>query len=765
MSRFKINDSNKNNKSNFRIKTRYDLSPIIQKVDKRTKAKDESEKIIRINTEKKEIVRSNLSFSKKIAYFLVSTQNLAEGQDIIHEIRDFATQQTLKLKIRYQVSSIVGEKESLVKVFCNEKNINEVIYNFIDKTIKSFIEEKTIPGVISNFSGAISSLTHKIETEVRNELKLDFRIIIELANEKHLENLEIKSKDFTVKIQSYLENINFNFEIGLELDVDKKVLAMTSQTSEIETFIIKEIKNYLIHNVSLDDICFRLNEDIKRNLKNVLKISILNKFGYDISYLMLYADTNALIPKDIQIIEHQTECRLKEYPTPIIINNKVELKREDVAKYNNANISDTEHWLKQILDDIIKEVFFNKTYVNVLLDLRIAENEIKEKIGRKAHEVGFSVRHILVKPQLKELELKDGFKIELDDTYHTKDNRVIIKLKTIFLGKITNLRAIEPFLNPNIDIKERIERNIHEEIEKNIHKIEPERAYMRFFHTDITGEQSVEDIIRENIKSKLENYHIEDFNLTLKPLETEITKRFQELQKGFYPFKVELFPLRDEGGSEKVTLNISFRVLGVDQNGWYTFQTNNFDTKDREINNIVRFLSEDLKAKLETIPNILLQYTEYQELQEIKTVTNSSLKEVIKVFGLVIEIITFRRSASVQEIENQTTLAHQITEEERVKRLKITREIEDADSIDHETYKELLRMESELILDNVEEDEEDLELIRQRIKEYEEKTKNKDIKKHKEETKKLKAEAKKKFSIQRELGMLPENTDENREES
>jgi hypothetical protein len=740
----------------FQLKNNYDLGAVIRRVTPDIKAKGNTEHIVKVNLTKKAVQkRMSLVVSKKnIAYLWVSTENTAKGSGVTHVIENFETQESLKLTIEYQASCSQGNQEQAAVGLCGQNAPGKALYKCIDRVIQAFVQTKKEAGIniIRNFFEFQGELKSDIQRKVEAKTGLTFDLLLDIYKADEIDQIDLKSGIFTTKVKDYQEDVPLSFKIGLEIDEHNKIQAYTHQAPHLEAMIKKEIKNYLLKEVSLNELYRELQGRVMPALKRLLNIR-LTQYGRKITYFNLTATPNVEIPRNEQVMTHTVKCDLQRYPNPVEIENRVILTLNDISKYNKAKVPNLERWVKQCLENAIEVVFAKRTYVNILLDLEEDEAKVKQRIQQQAEAIGFKVEHIFVKPNLKELELIEGFEVKFDAHYHTKNHQVAIRLQAILTGNIENLRKIEKYLNPSIDFKEKLQKAVRSEIEHFIHTIDPERAYMRFYQ-GATGEKSVEEEIQHKVIHSLDPYHISNITFTLKPLETEITERFTALREGYHSFMLGLMPLRDEGEGEKVFYKVLFKVQRIDENGWYTFQANNYTQKD-EVSALTDFLKDDLRSRLETVPNVLLRYNEYQDLDEIKKVADMSLKAIVQTFGLVIELIGFRRQATTSEQQMVKTTEHYNETKGRIDRIKIRKEMTTLSKHEVKAYQSLLEEKDRLIEQGYGEDEEDLKVVLKRIKEIEEQSSGNIIEQRRIQSKKKKAATRKKINIRNEFNILP----------
>ncbi|WLE95788.1 MAG: hypothetical protein QTN59_14010 [Candidatus Electrothrix communis] len=644
---------------------------------------------------------------REVWYYRVSSQNVAECRTLC-PVNDIDEKISINIQVIYSVRCHPGNESKVATTLYKENNPGEILRKAIMGWVDNFVQSRA--GFIQNYFQLRNELREHICLKAQLDFGLTLQINLTLEHEDNLVPFPITSSEFFVRVNGCDEEIGLRFATELHVDEYNKILAIVyhEQLPELERFIQEIIKQSILDHFGLEDLCYELNQKVRRVLEEELRAP-LSQAGRMMSYLSLESSASSLVPEEVPPVEHTVKCKIKECPRPIDIEHRVLLSLTDISKYRAAKITSLEDWVKSKLERITEAAFFERSYVDILLEFN--PHEIKRTMEREAESIGYTIRHLTAIPDLEPLKLKDGFKIESEEEFVTHDSRVKVKLQLIVKGAIQDLRGIEEYLNPQIDISEKIRSTVVEETEQLIHKVDPERFYMHYYDD---SHESVEKELKDQIKLKLEQkFGVSDIHITAKQLETKIAKRFQELQKGFDSFEFEIFPLKDEGYGEPVKFHIDFKVRGVDQNGWYIFQSNDFKSREEEIEHIKKVLEGDVKTKLETVPIDYIQYTDIRKWQEIKGAVDLSVQKIVSTFGLVIEIINLRRLPTVSELGTQQDLEarRRIAEDTRDTEIQMA-SLTNKEQL--EQLERLLQKRRELI-DNSFEDDPEFEVVNQRI--------------------------------------------------
>lgn len=636
------------------------LDKVIRKVDAATKANSSTtEKVVTLDRKTgettsglKRLVGGNL------VYYLVANtnddSNVAECKGLPCTLKDFANDRQVAIYVNYLATCSPRNEERVAKALCSDKTPSEQlaakIQNYIDKFSRSSAAD-----FIENYSiNKLRELENFIKNQVEQEVGLNFDLRLALAYEEQLKPFSTGLIQFTVQLRDCNDDLDLQLKIELIVDEQNKVKALANFGKEVllVNFVEEEVKKYLLENVTLHQFCYRLQDIVQRDIFTCLNKSLnLSGKGRKVRFLWLASTSVSSLPPEILEIEYEVECKYQGYPEPkpILVKNIVQMLLEDIGKYRLARISDLNFWAKSKLERFVKPLLLNKEYINILLDFETIASEIKQAMEQEAETIGYTLKQIVSRPNLKLLDVIKGFDLEIEEgNFATKDANVKVKLNTFVSGKIDKPREIKDDLSPEVDLEGLMKRTVYNAMREVLNSIEPERYYLRFNFpaVDERGnpiEKSVEQELTDKINEVLEKrFHAKLSTIIPKPLNTEITESYQELFQKIGSFAVEVESLR---GGELVNFEGNFQVLGVEKNSWYMFQS-----RQPRINDIKLCIEKSFKAKLSTFANEHLQYTDIKELSVIEAVINKWGRDsVVDQFGLEISISNLSRTRTKVE--------------------------------------------------------------------------------------------------------------------
>lgn len=614
-----------------------------------------------------------ITFTKDIRYYLVSMKKKAIVRNLSCSITTIKSQ--LNLIVDYSVTCQYPEK--VVEKLVAEKNIQQRLDQFIIEWVMEYpktenIEDETF---ISDFYVYQDRLAQSLADNAL-QLGLLLNIDIRPENAAHLKAITIKSESETsgaweVRVKDYAHTISLTGECGLQVTEAGKAKAAVSLNveSRLRAIVRREVAAYLLEHITLQSLRTDLNSTIKQQI--IARINgQCEKYGRSVTYLNLTAPDNLINPPEHPVIHHEvTDCRITDYSKSISVSNEVLIRLEDIGLYRSSSINALDEWIKEQLDTIVQEELFDQTYLDILLNLDGPKGKIKFRLEEGLKSVGYAVKHHLVVPNLAPLKLREGFKIRKEATLVTKDSRVPINLEITIRGKIEDLTIcrVKSLVESMDNVEEVIEEEAIEAAEAVISRLNPDEVFMDFHASRNIKDTSVEKKLEESMKDVLKEFGIVNLRITLKLLESDITRYLQIIlqaanTKKLNGLKIDVSPLRNEENSERVTFELEYQLRGVHPDGWFVFQSNVVNNEQTDFEGLVSAinltLKRDIASVLETFPMHNLRYGSVKDLNVIRRIIELKIKQTIaKAYGLSIDLIVFKRGVTLWEQERLATNA------------------------------------------------------------------------------------------------------------
>ncbi|MEL6867010.1 MAG: hypothetical protein AAFP19_21475 [Bacteroidota bacterium] len=586
-----------------------------------------------IETLNKKLERYGRGMSKiKIkpeADFLNLTQRGMEEEKLEYKLRNKITAEEITLRYIYRAKPIQGREPDIIKGLFNgdpQKNLNQFLRNQTKK-FQEFKEDQKV-NLIEQFYNLSRPLVAQLEELAEKKLGLKLNLEIKLLGEYSIEAKSIAVTSFFSRLSNHQEALEFSFDGEFAPDPSNRIKAISRawNPASVEALLIKSIKEYLQEKVDLNSLHYdlnKVNQGLIPHLEPLIKV-----FGRKTSYARL------VVKSKLSVVEQENhsvtiECLIKDYDQPIKVKNNLILKLDDLALFQSRDIPDLGKWIQDTLEQIVQPELFSRTYVEVLTAIGEIEFNVKEEINRRVKEIGYTIDHHIVAPNLKHLYLRtEGFKILEDRDLSTRDSRVKVKLQLNIRGEVVDLSKLSRYLNINPDtvIVDKIRDAAVEVVEEIMYEATPERFYMRYEFTDIPGEIPLRQEIIESIRRRLLSFDRNktfglnsDLRVIISPLETGIVKRLTELQVKRQKVELKTVSLIDMGDGESVFFHVPFSIRSVDEMGWYIFQVKSSSlTLEEQIEDIKTVLQDVLMRRLQSLDQELLQYDNFKTLDQLQ---------------------------------------------------------------------------------------------------------------------------------------------------
>jgi hypothetical protein len=622
-----------------------------------------SKKIVILNPRSKEVVRKTtvLIFHRTYKYYLVSTQDNALGQ-IEYEINDISSPVHITIIISYDVRCELGKEEILVKALYSDNSATDSLNLMIKRFVQVFITDLRKSGITpeKEFSSYKDKLTGDLKRYLSNQVGMQADIVLSIKGEEFLKDITVSFEPFDVRVMDYNDALTLQVEAGLDIDNSNRNAAIPyiSQQDSLKDFVIQQIKKYLLENITLHQFVFELNKTVRNDLMEMLERDLKSK-GRKPSWLQLKSKINFEIPKPNIDMHYSVLCDISDYTPKIEVEHKLLLQLYDLGLFKTNTLSmGLEEWVEEKLNAITKSELITQRYVDILLDFDQEDPEkqetlrnIKEQMQRQTNAIGYTVKHLIVQPNMKPLTIKkNGFMLDIkEEVFSTLINRVNVKLDIVVTGKISDLTKLHDYIAPDKDIEKEMERMVLLETKKQMHAVDPQEFYMPF--KDSKGETAENRLKNAIMRVMTEKFHAHEIKVIIKRLETELIKRILDLVNGSpYHIEVEILPLRGGGTQEPIKFEIEFLIQAVSK--WNIFIYKNFDSKTgEEIKKIKDALQKDIKAKFMTVPYEVLKYSSIEERNRILKIARVSNDKISAIFGLEINISNLIRYATMMESE------------------------------------------------------------------------------------------------------------------
>ncbi len=594
-----------------------------------------------------------IKIGRDLRYYLVSTRRRpVQGTSPAYSLRSRTTGLVLDLEIRYEARCESGKQEQLVVALHSGEHPGAALDTLIGSWIEDAVDKAQHghSDLCLDFYVVDQEICSSIAECARREAGLLLDVQLHPQNEPKLQSIPLKTGFFPIRTRDFDQEIEIKITTELEIDHANRMRALLRyrKSPSLEETVKDAVRQILAVEATLHTLCYAQSQ-IREILLSGLN-SRLWEEGRRITFLRLESPFFGRLPDELHEIDHSVTCNIRDC-RDITVQHQVQIILRDLGRFQSSGIVDLASWTRSKLSRFTQEILFEKSYIDLLL--KFDPEDIKQRIQHEAEVVGCAVKQLIAIPDLEPLSWKDSFLLDKNDNvYVTQDSRVEVRLDIVVAGKITNLRdeRLKNYLQPGNRLFADIRKMAQQVTQEVMHRIDPQRFYMNFQHSD-NEEPPVREVLERHITAALvERFGIEDLSVTPKPLETDLTKRLSRLMEGPHSLEVICFPLNRGDGGERVTYQIDFDVRGVHPDGWYIFRAKNFPTFEEELSKIREVMARDVKAKLELAPRELRQFSRIAVQRQVEEVIHrSTQRKIIETFGLVVSVVNVTRGATLGE--------------------------------------------------------------------------------------------------------------------
>lgn len=633
------------------------LDAIIRRVSARPRVVAANEKFVMIDCKTKKATTSKPWFGDVKSFVIVNRtggDNPVEYELPTIEVRDLEHERSIGLKFKCWLAIPSDSEEKVAEaLFDLEKSPEDVFERSIRQWVDEFVDDRA--DFIAHYFERKSELLKKISTRARAEMGLDLQLRVTLAGEeKSFDVVELTADQILVRVKDYYEQQHLKISCQLEVEPSTKIYANVyrHRQGNLKDVLVAEARSFFEGNVTLEQFYDDLNQPaiigpFKQILDERLKLE-----GRRAGFLHLSSTSSDSALKEFDS-ELDVKIKLQEFPEQITIKNHARMKRDNVAIYKAKGSPKLDTWLTEELNQIIPDVLFYEKYIDLLIDFRREDNgngnrsslkqTIESRLRSEARKIGYELKYLTSIPNVKPLTWLDFFTITVEGKFETSISNSFVKLNIPITVRLSSLddEKVRNRLNRLEDIPELMRQKAHDVTSQFLHTIEPERFYTTFTFPNTqkypNHEKAIEQELIELISTALQDsFAAEVLSVVPKVVDTEPIIRWRELQEKVCEFAFSVTPLR---GGEAIPFTGKFQVEDIAENGWYKFESRKFTVDD-----IRKYLEDDLRAKLKTASKEELLYKGNKHLQALQDeIQKIAVPAIQAIYGVRIELSSFDR--------------------------------------------------------------------------------------------------------------------------
>lgn len=655
------------------------LSTIIREVTEHAQYEQGKEALVTIDVRTGQAV-ARLGFLDTITgnfrYFLVS--NNQDSRKIIRgtkRVKYKEGQEEIFFAIAYEGGCLPGQEGRLAQCFFKSARSEDTISDSLAKWLIEYFSSGAL--TIDDYHSESKNAATALATKASQEFGLALRITLQLEGTDKLETHNLGPLLLSSRLKDSDEESGVWFKAELEVDEHRALRALLSRNKPLTELVQKGVRKYFADCITLDAYYNDLTtEQIRQGLSSYLN-HLLKSVGRRVGFLSLKPDDSVPRPfKGETVIEYHHH----EYPDPIKIRVSVLMIPTHPALYRAKGSPKLNDWLDVNLREVITLSLFGISYVDLLLDFPLLKQKIDGSMNLRAQAIGYKIEQLMTILYLEPFEWLKRIDIEIKGTasnngemaeamFETSLSNFYVGLEIFLTARIKDLRGISHYLVTKLDVPQKMKEEIIRLVRKLLHGTDPERFYMQYSRTnkgDHSKEISFEEDLRQKIHSLLETeFNAEVIDLVLKPTQTELMRKFEEVAKGAHDFAAEA-ELGSLPGAPMIIVKGSFKVDGV--NGW-----NAFRGCDASVAAVKKRIEDSIRAHLKGARDdqlIISEQTGFAEL--IKEALHRARGLVSDEFGLAIRLTTiyWDWEAELKQLGREQEKQELISVQERIRRLK-----------------------------------------------------------------------------------------------
>jgi hypothetical protein len=601
------------------------LSEIIRQVTEHVAAKSDYEQRVTINVRTGQAVPAPGLFETltgSFRYFLVANnrdpQKATAGTK---EVKYKQGSEEIVFVIDYRGGCPPGREMSLAQFFFKAEAAEKAIPDTLGKWLVEFFSSagRTIDQFYSQQKLAALDLVTKASREFGLDLTITFRV----PNPKPLETIEIGPVLFASRLKGCDEEESVWFKTDLEVDQQHLMRARLNQKMPFTELLKKGVRKYLADSVTLETFYEDLNsEQVKQGLRTHLN-QLLKSSGRRITFISLKPDdqgggTGVPVPYSGETI---IEYKHHEYPDPIKIKISVLMIPRDPTRYKSKGSPKLGEWLHRNLEEASKQILFGVSYVDLLLGFADLKTKISEQMNRRAADIGYEIEQLMTMLYMEpfawlkriDIEIKSNSANEGSDAmFETNISNFYIGLEIFLTTRVKDLRGISQYLAAKQDVPQKMKEEIVRLVQNTLHATHPERFHARFSDVNeasYPNDEPLEAELRKRIDFLLKaEFNAEVIHLVLKPMETALTRKFEQVSRASFDFSATS-ELGTVAGAPQITVQGSFRVEAIHVEGWKIFQES-----EVSVEALRKRIEDSIRASLKCTPDDSAVFVEQEGL-------------------------------------------------------------------------------------------------------------------------------------------------------
>jgi hypothetical protein len=575
---------------------------------------------------------------------------------------DFARGLRFEMILDYEAKCTPGREVRVAQALWQGASPQERLEELIEKWVIDRLDGR-VAEFLSDFDRQAPDLGGELRARAAQETGLTLSVRVSLEDAGRPDALRIGPVKLTVSVRDRDEELQVQLEAELGAQPGRERIAFLYRDREesLRRAVLIQVSEYFAGGVTSHQFHTELADRVRDELLQRLD-SLLAPYGRRVVRLSLRDETG---PEDKQAsarsrrFEHQFPQRLgDDYPEPVQVRTEVLLELVDRGRYERAQSPDLKKWAAAEVEDAVTRSLFGVTYTDLCQSYEEKKAEVERRMKARAATIGYDLKQLVTITDLQLDVLRRPFPVAFKDEFATSEAKLSVGLEVNVSVVVPHPAQIASLLDRRVDVKQQIRGTLLERVRQELHQISPESFYMEFEKS--THGEAVRDRLAVVISKTLrDDYHAEALALSCKQLDTDLSRLLARLIEQLHPLNLEV---EIELGGPAVKFEGSFRVLGVDPQGWYDFQSKRPESEDlckSGGSHLLQLLADVSAATLIQTLNA-----------DWRAVANKALQSRMQQeFGLKVQLMDWRRHAlpvDPRQVEVESMTAAIAAEKERI---------------------------------------------------------------------------------------------------
>lgn len=476
---------------------------------------------------------------------------------------------------------------------------------------------------------------------------------------------------------------------------------------------------------SLEEFCYDvpgLRPKLEKHLKTYLEGKLrMRLFSFRLTCTVPF-EKEWQVPETYEVV-----CTLHPGEIQVPVQHNLLLERLNIATFRKANIPELGTWIKNTLESKTRVAFFEKKYVDVVVDFDTLSDKIKGDVRKALNHIGFDAQQHITVPGDGQMREWIDKTLSFDTgpvSFRTRDAKVEYRLSTQARVTFIDFERVKNYLQPGDYLRDEFKRIATEAAAEKLRTLTPEDLYLHFTD-DFEGkdgmsgaerspelkkeEQSLETKVKNQISEVLfQKFNARTDNITLTAEPSELTNLYSAIRPARNHSLVITVEARGHM-SESLVYAIDYRIVSIA--AWDKFQELCTNTKGPDeaakaaeiMEAIDQMLRNPAAAKLQQLPSEWLRSVRFDLAESIEKLgLDGAVKLVSRYYGLALEIVSFRhelgdwdRKEREREHVEFDALVTELDELRETRRLK-ERELGPKDPVVKDLADRILEKEKEL---------------------------------------------------------------------